>query len=34
MRLLIAACLPPGSKPLFIMDRGYARAPSSGSCAR
>jgi hypothetical protein len=24
--LLIAACLPPGSKPLFIMDRGYARA--------
>lgn len=24
--LLIAACLPPGCKPVFIMDRGYARA--------
>ena len=24
--LLIAACLPPGCKPIFIMDRGYARA--------
>ena len=24
--LLIAACLPPGCKPLFVMDRGYARA--------
>src|SRR5439155_11723904 len=22
----IAACLPPGCKPVFIMDRGYARA--------
>lgn len=24
--LLIAACLPPGCKPIFVMDRGYARA--------
>ena len=24
--LLIASCLPPGCKPVFIMDRGYARA--------
>jgi len=24
--LLIAACLPPGCKPVFILDRGYARA--------
>jgi len=24
--LLIAACLPPACKPLFVMDRGYARA--------
>lgn len=24
--LLIASCLPPGCKPIFIMDRGYARA--------
>jgi DDE family transposase len=24
--LLIAACLPPGCKPVFVMDRGYARA--------
>ena len=24
--LWIAACLPPGCKPLFVMDRGYARA--------
>ena len=24
--LLITACLPPGCKPVFIMDRGYARA--------
>ena len=24
--LLITACLPPGCKPLFVMDRGYARA--------
>jgi DDE family transposase len=24
--LLIATCLPPGCKPLFVMDRGYARA--------
>jgi len=24
--LLIAACLPPPAKPLFVMDRGYARA--------
>ena len=24
--LLIAACLPPACKPIFVMDRGYARA--------
>jgi len=24
--LLIASCLPPGCKPVFVMDRGYARA--------
>jgi hypothetical protein len=24
--LLIVACLPPGCKPVFVMDRGYARA--------
>jgi len=24
--LLIAACLPPGCKPVFVLDRGYARA--------
>lgn len=24
--LLITACLPPGCKPIFVMDRGYARA--------
>lgn len=24
--LVIAACLPPGCKPVFVMDRGYARA--------
>src|SRR6266702_8397214 len=24
--LLIASCLPPGCKPVFILDRGYARA--------
>ena len=24
--LLIASCLPPGCKPLFVLDRGYARA--------
>jgi hypothetical protein len=24
--LLIAACLPPGCRPIFLMDRGYARA--------
>lgn len=28
--LLIAACLPPGCKPIFIMDRGYARASLLG----
>ena len=26
LRLLIAACLPPACKPIFVMDRGYARA--------
>ena len=24
--MLITACLPPGCKPVFIMDRGYAGA--------
>jgi hypothetical protein len=24
--LLIAACLPPGCKPIYVLDRGYARA--------
>jgi hypothetical protein len=24
--LLVASCLPPGCKPVFVMDRGYARA--------
>lgn len=28
--LLIAACLPPGCKPVFVMDRGYARASLLG----
>src|SRR6266849_1809997 len=24
--MLIASCLPPGCKPVFVLDRGYARA--------
>ena len=26
LMLLIASCLPPGCKPVFVLDRGYARA--------
>jgi hypothetical protein len=32
--LLIASCLPPGCKPVFVLDRGYARASLLTRCAR